>query len=193
MGVYVFPSGSRFLFHRQKAPVFTCQNRDRGCSTGLEGEKKKGVMDFSIGRHEFFPRRRLSLPLVFIEQIEIGDRWIAQRSKAAACTRLVGQLMRRSRAAVLADKCAARAGRGTRGRAHRTAQTPCPQHCEELSHANSAGRELASLAPSFVAAAGGPGDFAPHAARVARSSGRFRGRPPPKGGLAPFCGGFALP
>ena len=31
-------------------------------------------MDFSIGRHEFFPRRRLSLPLVFIEQIEIGDR-----------------------------------------------------------------------------------------------------------------------
>ena len=35
VGVYVFPSGSRFLFHRQKAPVFTCQNRDPGCSTGL--------------------------------------------------------------------------------------------------------------------------------------------------------------
>ena len=35
MGVYVFLSGIRFLFHRQNAPIFTYQNRDPGCSTGL--------------------------------------------------------------------------------------------------------------------------------------------------------------
>ena len=28
VGVYVFLSGIRFLFHRQKAPVSTCQNCD---------------------------------------------------------------------------------------------------------------------------------------------------------------------
>ena len=62
-------------------------------------------MDFSIGRHEFFPRRRLSLPLVFIEQIEIGDRRaIKGRSMHSTCRptyaaltrRCVGRQVRRS-------------------------------------------------------------------------------------------------
>ena len=159
-------------------------------STLKKGRKRKGLWTFRsavVASFEdgVFRRRRFSL-----SESRSAN---AERLETAACTRLVGQLMRRTCAAALADKCVARAGRGTRGCAHRTRQPPCPQYCCELSLANSARRELASLAPSFVAAAGGPGDFAPPAARVARSSGRFRGRPPPKGGLAPFCGEFAFP
>ena len=39
-----------------------------------EGEKKKGVMDFSISRRAFIPRQRRHSPPVFIGRIEIGDR-----------------------------------------------------------------------------------------------------------------------
>ena len=39
----------------------------------------------------------------------------AERAIANACSRLVGQLMRRARAAVLADERATGAGRATRG------------------------------------------------------------------------------
>ena len=46
MGVYVFLSGIRFLFHRKKAPVFTSQNRDPGCSTGLSFDPAAKDDDF---------------------------------------------------------------------------------------------------------------------------------------------------
>ena len=84
------------------------------------GRKRKGLWTFrSAALLSFedgvFRRRRFSLGKSRLAT--------AERAIANACSRLVGQLMRRARAAVLADERATEADRATRGVMLRTRQS----------------------------------------------------------------------
>jgi len=88
-----------------------------GPSILKKGRKRKGLWTF-----------RSAAALLFEDKDAIRRRFLlgesrsatAERLKAKACTRLVGQRMRRTRAAVLADERAAGADRATRGAMFRT-------------------------------------------------------------------------
>ena len=92
--------------------------------------------------------------------------------------------MRRSRAAVLADKCAAGAGRATRGRAHLASQTPRLKHSSEVSFVNLAEEAKLNLAGHATAAAGERGVCAPRAAASAGSHEPLPRRSPQESGSA---------